>query len=81
MFRVRRAINSVRPATLPLVVIVGNARYILRGGNGVGNGRRASGGYVEKAALHRMNELRRQRACNSVVRGLLALSQKLPAVR
>jgi hypothetical protein len=35
MFRLRRAINSVRPATLPLMVIVGNTRYILRGGKGV----------------------------------------------
>jgi hypothetical protein len=38
MFRVRRAINSVRPAILPLVVIGGNTRYVLRGGHGVGNG-------------------------------------------
>jgi hypothetical protein len=38
MFRVRRAINSVRPATLPLVVIVGTTRYILSDSNWVGNG-------------------------------------------
>lgn len=43
MFRVGRAINSVWPAALPLVVILGNARYILRGGNGVGNGQAGFG--------------------------------------
>jgi hypothetical protein len=48
MFRVRRAsINSVRPATLPLVVIVGNARYILRVGNRVGSG---TAGFIRPGA-------------------------------
>lgn len=37
MFRVRRAINSVRPATLPLVVIVDDAGSVLCAGNWMGS--------------------------------------------